>query len=94
MLIGPEGSDVTIEIQRDGFNDHLVFKVPREKIILESVPCYFMYSDQVGYVKIAHFASTTATELDIAVAKLQNENMSRMMLDLRDNSGGEFNAGV
>jgi carboxyl-terminal processing protease len=94
LLIGPEGSNVIIEIQRNGFNDHLVFEVPREKIILESIPCYFMYNDQVGYIKIAYFSSTTPTELDIAVAKLQNENMSRLILDLRDNSGGEFNAGV
>ena len=94
LLIGPEGSYMIVEIQRDGLDDHLVFEVPREKILLESIPCYFMYNDQVGYIKIAHFTSTTPTELDIAVAKLQDENMGWLILDLRDNSGGELNAGV
>jgi carboxyl-terminal processing protease len=50
-----------------------------------------------GYVRISSFADTTPAELKRAVAALDRTNHSRirgLILDLRDNGGGVFEAGA
>jgi carboxyl-terminal processing protease len=50
--------------------------------------------DGIGYVKIAGFHEQTPLELDSALARLKEQGIRSLVLDLRGNAGGHFLAGV
>jgi carboxyl-terminal processing protease len=53
-----------------------------------------MVEPGVGLIRIANFTSTTADELDRAIADLVVQGMTRMILDLRGNPGGLLDQAV
>ncbi len=50
--------------------------------------------DGVGYVKLTGFHEQTPLELDAALARLKEQGVRSLVLDLRGNTGGHFLAGV
>ena len=93
-LSGNEADYVSLTVARLNEKELLSFDLPKRQIDHESVPIALMVDEQTGYVKISNFTDTTPTELDIAFAQLKDRGMSRLVLDLRNNSGGAFEAGV
>jgi carboxyl-terminal processing protease len=49
-----------------------------------------MVADTVGYIKLTKFSRTTFKEFEEASSKLLSQGMSRLIFDLRDNTGGYF----
>ena len=49
-----------------------------------------MIDDTTGYIKLSKFTRTTYKEFKEATTKLLEQGMTRLMFDLRDNSGGYF----
>jgi carboxyl-terminal processing protease len=45
-------------------------------------------NDQIGYIQILRFTSRTPEELETAIGELRGENITGLVLDLRNNSGG------
>ena len=88
LLRGPTGSIVQVTIEREGQNDPLLFKIERAKIPIESVPYAYMIRPGVGYVRIVRFAQTTGQELENSLAKLHEQGMKDLVIDLRSNGGG------
>ena len=88
LLRGPTGSIVQVTIEREGQGDPLLFKIERAKIPIESVPYSYMIRPGVGYVRIVRFAQTTGQELENALAKLHEQGMKELCIDLRSNGGG------
>jgi carboxyl-terminal processing protease len=88
LLRGPTGSVVQVTIEREGQNDPLLFKIERAKIPIESVPYAYMIRPGVGYVRIVRFAQTTGQELENSLAKLHEQGMKDLVIDLRSNGGG------
>lgn len=97
-LRGPKGTAVHISVVRQGYDQPLEFTVLRDEIPLHSVPYSFMVSPHTGYVRLTDFNETTAcrpneppscqNELEKALAELQRQGATSMILDLRDNPGG------
>lgn len=88
-LRGPKGTSVTIEIARQGIDELLRFTVVRDEIPLHSVPYYFMLSDRItGFIGVKNFTETTSDELTAAIKDLVGRGMTRLVLDLRGNTGG------
>ncbi len=88
-LRGPKGTSVTIEIARQGIDELLRFTVVRDEIPLHSVPYYFMLSDRItGFIGVKNFTETTSDELTAAIHDLAGRGMTRLVLDLRGNTGG------
>lgn len=93
-LRGPRGSSVTIEIRRAGFEQPLPVTIVRDDIRTRSIEHFFMIRPGVGYIRIKDFTSTTASELDEAIANLTDSGMERLILDLRNNPGGLLDQAV
>lgn len=55
---------------------------------MHCVDAAFMINDTTGYIKLSKFSRTTFTEVTEASAKLVGEGMTRLIFDLRDNTGG------
>ncbi len=89
-LRGPKGTKVTITIVREGLEKPLELTIEREEIPLYSVPYSFILQDDIGYIYIRNFATTTTKEFQEKMEFLAKQGMKRLILDLRWNGGGTF----
>lgn len=88
-LRGDKGTSVSIAIARQGIEELLEFTIVRDAIPLHSVPYFFLLPDAVtGYVGVRNFTETTEEELTQALTSLGKLGMTRLILDLRGNTGG------
>lgn len=83
---GKAGSKVLITVKRG--KEVIPFEITRGRIPTHSVDASFMVNDTTGYIRISKFARTTYQEFQLASLNLLSKGMKRMILDLRDNSGG------
>jgi len=95
LIRGPEGSEVELTVLRSGSVDPLVFTIVRGIITQESVSFRMLETDDsIGYIKISTFQSNTPEQLRNAISNLQDENVERLILDLRNNSGGLVDSSI
>jgi carboxyl-terminal processing protease len=94
MLKGPRGTVVNIKILRKGHKDLLTFNITRDKIPIYSVDVAYMVNKNTGYIKINNFAVTTFEEFMKGFRDLKAKGMTKLILDLRQNSGGVMEAAV
>lgn len=91
-LKGEKGTKVKISVQRKGVNDLIDFEIIRDEIPLYSVDVAYMVDDSIGFIKINRFAETTYNEFITGVEKLKAQNLRKLILDLRGNTGGYMDA--
>jgi carboxyl-terminal processing protease len=94
MLKGPRGTLVKIKLLRKGYKELIPFEITRDKIPIASVDVSYMINDRTGYIKINNFAMTTFDEFLKSLKELKSQGMSRLILDLRENSGGVMEAAI
>ena len=88
LMKGSSGTKVRITVNRDG--TLIPFEITRDKIPVHCIDAAFMLDDTTGYIKLSKFTRTTYKEFKQATSKLLDQGMTRLMFDLRDNSGGYF----
>lgn len=93
-LKGPKGTTVHIKILRVGIKEPIPLTIVRAAIPTNSISNVLMIRPGVGYIRIKDFTATTVRELDEAIAKLQEQGMQKLVLDLRGNPGGLLDAAV
>jgi carboxyl-terminal processing protease len=91
-LRGDVGTEVTIKVFRNGAPEPIEFTITRGNISVESVPYYFMVTDDIGYARLTSFSRNdeqdSVGELKDAVTELRAQGMSKLILDIRGNPGG------
>jgi len=92
MLRGPKNSKVMLGIQRGKADQLLSFELVRGDIPNKSIDVSYKVSANVGYIKVSKFARSTYSELLTAIAKLRQEGVSGLVIDLRENPGGYMEA--
>ena len=85
---GPAGSKVKITVGRG--KETIPFDITRGKVPVHCVDAAFMANDTTGYIKLSKFSKTTFNEVSAASVKLLAQGMKKLILDLRDNTGGYF----
>ena len=88
MLKGMRGTKVKVSVQRKNINGLIDFDIIRDKIPLYSVDVSFMVNNEVGYIKVNRFAQNTVDEFIDGVEKLKKQNLKKLIIDLRGNTGG------
>jgi carboxyl-terminal processing protease len=88
QLRGPKGSKVLLDIARMGETELIPVTIIRDKIPIYSVLAKFVMEDGTGYILLNRFSSTTSDEMITAISELQGQGMKRLLIDLRNNSGG------
>ena len=86
MLKGVSGTKVRLDILRDG--ETVEFEVTRDKIPVKSIDVAYMLDDTTGYMKLSKFTRTSYEEFEAALPALLEAGMTKLIFDLRDNSGG------
>ena len=88
LMKGPKDTKVKITVSRDG--TLIPFDITRDKIPVHCIDAAFMIDAQTGYIKLAKFTRTTYKEFKEAYEKLLAQGMTKLLFDLRNNSGGYF----
>lgn len=88
LMKGPKGTKVKITVNRDG--TMIPFDITRDKIPVHCIDAAFMIDDVTGYIKLTKFTRTTYKEFREAYEKLLGMGMTKLVFDLRDNTGGYF----
>jgi carboxyl-terminal processing protease len=94
MLKGPRGTVVKIKLLRKGYKDLIPFEITRDKIPIASVDVSYMITGKIGYIKINNFAITTFDEFMKSLQELKAKGMTKLVLDLRENSGGVMESAI
>jgi len=93
-LRGPSGSEVSISIYREGWDDLKKMTLKREDIPIQSVRAEFL-SPGVVYSRITKFQSHTANDFKAKLQELKSKQLiNGLILDLRNNPGGLLHQAV
>ena len=92
LLRGEKGSRVSVGIVRRGVKEPLCFTITRDKIPITTIDAAYRAADDVGYIKVNRFGSTTMTEFREAMARM--EDAESLILDLCGNGGGLLSQAV
>ena len=90
---GAPKTAVTITIMREGWKEVKDFTLTREIIKIKSVKSKVL-EEGIGYVKLTQFQEQSATDLAAALAKLKEEKITSLVLDLRNDPGGLLNSAI
>ncbi len=93
-LKGPKGTKVKIGVLRYKQKDVKTFTVTRGEIPQKSISATYMLDEKTGYIRIKNFGETTYPELLISLAKLSQDGLENLVIDLRDNTGGYMNSAI
>jgi carboxyl-terminal processing protease len=93
LLRGEVGSSVNITIIRDGLKAPLLVNISRDIIKVQSVKKK-IFDNNIGYIKIRSFSNNTSSDLDKALSFFRNKNVTKLILDVRNNPGGLLNQAV
>jgi len=88
MLRGEAGSKVSIDIQRHGFEKKIPIIITRAQIPVKSIDVRYMINDSIGFIKPSTFSRSTYEEFIAAANYLKKQGMTKLIIDLRDNTGG------
>ncbi|MBQ9029925.1 MAG: S41 family peptidase [Parasporobacterium sp.] len=91
IVRGPEGTDVDVVVLRG--EEEIPFTITRRYITTESIYSE-MLTDTVGYIQISEFNLTTVQQFTDALDSLEEQGMEAVIMDLRDNPGGDYDSVV
>lgn len=87
-LRGSAGSKVKLDVVRKGSDKVLKYDVIRGEVPVNSIDASYIITEGIGYVKVNKFAKQTAAEFLNAVSDLKAKGASKLIVDLRGNTGG------
>lgn len=90
MIRGIADTEVTLTVIRDG--EEMDFTVVRGDVSINYVE--YETIEDIGYIHIFEFQSNTAADFKKAVEHFKAEGVKGVVIDLRDNPGGQLNSVV
>lgn len=85
---GEEGTKVKITVLRD--DEYIDFEIERKSIKVYHVE-HKMLENNIGYISLLTFDTGCAEEFKAAYESLENQGAKKVILDLRNNTGGLVN---
>ncbi|MBZ4653630.1 MAG: carboxyl-terminal protease [Peptococcaceae bacterium] len=95
MMRGNPGTQVRVGIMREGVAKLLEFTLTREIIDIPTVESQVLPKNKnIGYIRLKMFASNSDEAMGKELEKLLNSGVKGLILDLRDDPGGDLDAAV
>lgn len=91
QIVGEPGTEVSITVIRGEAGEEMSFTAVREQIESVNV-AYQMLDESVGYILINQFTDTSIKQFEQALQALEAQKMKGLVIDLRDNPGGNLDA--
>lgn len=89
---GRRGTAIEISIHRNGVDLPLPLKVMRDRVVVSSIDAAYLVDSVTAYIKISRFGARTAEDFERSLQNLKKRGAQQLILDLRENGGGYFNA--
>ena len=93
-LRGVGGTEVKLGISRAGIKAEKVYRITRGEVPVKTVDATYSPAPGVGYIRISSFGETTYAEFLAALAQLQTDAFTNLIIDLRGNPGGYMETAV
>lgn len=93
---GPKGTKVKLTIAHEKEEKPIDLEISRETIVVKSVEWEKKTLDgkNIAYVKLSRFGDSTSPEWDRTVSEIKQANITRVILDLRNDPGGYLSGAV
>ena len=88
MMRGQIDTEINLTIVRRGVEKPIIKNLTRGSIPIKSVTVAYMINDTTGIIKVNTFGMNTYNEFMHALEELQQQNMKKLIVDLRENGGG------
>lgn len=88
LVRGPEGTVVRLGVARRGQGE-LELQIIRAAVTAPILRSEIMLSD-IGYIRMYSFPEPLTAEIDRVLGEFERRNVSGVIVDLRDNSGGQL----
>ena len=90
---GEAGTKVKLGVYREGESGILTYDITRAQV--ESITVeHEMMEDNIGYIYLSEFDDVTTKQFIEAMEDLKSQGMRSLLLDMRDNPGGNFDVAV
>lgn len=89
LITGKKGTKVVIKVIRDGEKNAINVNVTRDDIRIN--PVTTSIRGDVGYINLTIFNNNSADEMKKALKEMDDKKIKKIILDLRDNPGGDVN---
>lgn len=86
LMIKENSQNVVLGVYRD--DAFLSFTMSVETLNVPSVSYNMIENTKIGYIQLSVFSSSVSEEVEYALTKLKEQGMERIILDLRNNTGG------
>ncbi len=96
-ITGEDGTDVSIEIAREGVPGTRTLRITRGSFKLDYVYSEVLEDGKTGYLRLTHFfgqESGTTADFREALLKFRDRGVRSVILDLRNNAGGQLQMAV
>jgi len=87
LIRGPKGTEVTLTIFREDWEETREIKIIRAIIEIPSLRWELKEGD-IAYIKLYHFTQRASSKFDTMAVEILNSPAKRIILDLRNNPGG------
>lgn len=95
ILRGLAGTDVKVEVQRNGETKNIPLTIRREEIRIPNVPYYGIIDKNTAYIALSGFSENAGKNVTSALMELKSQTeIKSVVLDLRGNSGGLLSEAV
>ena len=84
---GDKGTEITLTIFREGWNDTKEFKIVRDVIMVPSLK-WEIKNNNIAYIKLYQFSEEAGYDFKKASLEILKSPAKRIILDLRNNPGG------
>lgn len=90
---GEENTQVKVTVYRDGVEEPIDITITRGEIVAITVQSR-MLDNNIGYIQISEFEFVTVEQFTDALDKLEAQGAEGLIIDVRDNPGGSYDAVV
>lgn len=91
MIKGKEGTKVKVTIKRN--NEEKTFELTRKSVVQDVVKSQII-GDNIGYIYISDFTSNVYEQFLKKYNELASKNITKLIIDERNNLGGEVNQAI
>ena len=91
LVVGAIGTEVKIRVLRG--KEELELTCVRDVVEVSQIETE-MVNDETAYIKLLQFTSNSPKEMETLVKELRSKSVDNVILDLRDNPGGDLNAAI
>jgi len=90
LIRGPKGTGVTLTIMREGWTEPEAFTITRDIIEIPSLS-WELLKGNIAHIRLYRFTWTASSDFNIAAAEILASPAEKIILDLRNNTGGYLN---